>query len=65
MLIQKHIQVLSVRMPVEGASKTSADDRGRCPWRRASRGKHAYRSVPATLESCNVSLVPQRVALAN
>jgi hypothetical protein len=35
MLIQKHIQVLSVRMPVEGASKTSAGDRGRCPGRRA------------------------------
>jgi hypothetical protein len=31
MLIQKHIQVLSVRMLLEGASKTSADDRGRCP----------------------------------
>jgi hypothetical protein len=27
LLIQKHIQVLSVRMPLEGASKTRADDR--------------------------------------
>ena len=44
MLIQKHIQVLSVRMPVEGASKTSAHDRGRYPGRRAG-ARHSHLRV--------------------
>ena len=50
MLIQKHIEVLSVRMTLEGASKTSARDRGRCPGRRASRGKRVYRAVSGSAE---------------
>ena len=50
MLIQKHIEVLSVRMTLEGASKTSARDRGRCPGRRASRGKRVYRAVSGPAE---------------
>ena len=60
-LIQKHIQVLSVRMLLEGASKTSADDRGRCSGRRASRGPREYSAVataPGKPQASGADVVP-------
>ena len=58
MLVHKHVEVLAVRMPGEGASKTSADDRGRCPGCRASRGKRACRAAPGPAEGAGNARVP-------
>ena len=63
MLIQKHIQVLYVRMLLEGASKTSADDGGRCQGAALRAADANTAPLPWHLESRKrPALVPRRCA---